>query len=604
MQKKLKTGQYRNKSQFAHDLDLIWDNCFIYNASPQHPLRRNAHFMRKKANHLLEFLGEKTDVKDMIRHWGTGEAAGAARASPARDADTKPAVDAAPGEAPAGPSSPPAPAEVPQEVPDLVRLPFAQQPALLRRPESEATFAELDAELAHRRSVTGEAGERLAALERPPLLNPLGEVLPERGADWWSLCGQTAFLRAGVPAVPHRGRTAGEAGARRSDELRSRLPAARPGIPRMMARNIHTLRRLHRTHQKFFELAEAVEFDLPIPPSLTDVSSDEEEEEPAAPAPRAPAEHADEGAACPPAPRLSEAYALEQVRWQVQMLLAHVGFDGSHATAVQVLTDVAREFIMTLGRTLRVYSDRCAARMNPQEMVLHTLLETGNLRLDTLEHYIKNDVERYGARLRDWLRRLHAAYREQLQGLGRGALEDDALFARDGEALALGQFADDLGDDFFGFRELGLDRELGLSSLSVPGRLFFGRSNTRSTAAPGEPDEAPPTLEQPPPCVPLTSASLAVQIGLLRPWYADQLAKRRAAGATPPDVLPDQAPERPRYKVPTSGKLPPRPMVGDAPAGSPPAPAPREAPAPTPPRAAPAKKTTPGPKRKRPRATA
>ena len=334
------------------------------------------------------------------------------------------------------------------------------------------------------------------------------------------------------------------------------------------------------------------------------MSSDEEEEEPAAPAPRAPAEHADEGAACPPAPRLSEAYALEQVRWQVQMLLAHVGFDGSHATAVQVLTDVAREFIMTLGRTLRVYSDRCAARMNPQEMVLHTLLETGNLRLDTLEHYIKNDVERYGARLRDWLRRLHAAYREQLQGLGRGALEDDALFARDGEALALGQFADDLGDDFFGFRELGLDRELGLSSLSVPGRLFFGRSNTRSTAAPGEPDEAPPTLEQPPPCVPLTSASLAVQIGLLRPWYADQLAKRRAAGATPPDVLPDQAPERPRYKVPTSGKLPPRPMVGDAPAGSPPAPAPREAPAPTPPRAAPAKKTTPGPKRKRPRATA
>ena len=71
MQKKLKTGQYRNKSQFAHDLDLIWDNCFIYNASPQHPLRRNAHFMRKKANHLLEFRGEKTDDKDMIRHWGT-----------------------------------------------------------------------------------------------------------------------------------------------------------------------------------------------------------------------------------------------------------------------------------------------------------------------------------------------------------------------------------------------------------------------------------------------------------------------------------------------------------------------------------------------------
>lgn len=34
MQKKLKGGQYKNKAQFAHDLDLIWDNCLLYNASP------------------------------------------------------------------------------------------------------------------------------------------------------------------------------------------------------------------------------------------------------------------------------------------------------------------------------------------------------------------------------------------------------------------------------------------------------------------------------------------------------------------------------------------------------------------------------------------
>jgi len=30
-----------------------------------------------------------------------------------------------------------------------------------------------------------------------------------------------------------------------------------------------------------------------------------------------------------------------------------------------------------------------------------------------------------------------------------------------------GDFSEDIGDDFFGFKELGLDRELGLSSLSV-----------------------------------------------------------------------------------------------------------------------------------------
>ena len=30
-----------------------------------------------------------------------------------------------------------------------------------------------------------------------------------------------------------------------------------------------------------------------------------------------------------------------------------------------------------------------------------------------------------------------------------------------------GDFSEDIGDDFFGFKELGLDREFGLSSLSV-----------------------------------------------------------------------------------------------------------------------------------------
>ncbi len=39
-------------------------------------------------------------------------------------------------------------------------------------------------------------------------------------------------------------------------------------------------------------------------------------------------------------------------------------------------------------------------------------------------------------------------------------IEDEALFADNGEALVAGNFAEDLGDDYFGFRELGLDKEL------------------------------------------------------------------------------------------------------------------------------------------------
>ena len=68
MQKKLRSGQYKTKNQFAHDLNLIWDNCLVYNASPTHPLRRNATFMRRKANHLLEFLSDKHESKDSVSY--------------------------------------------------------------------------------------------------------------------------------------------------------------------------------------------------------------------------------------------------------------------------------------------------------------------------------------------------------------------------------------------------------------------------------------------------------------------------------------------------------------------------------------------------------
>ena len=38
-----------------------------------------------------------------------------------------------------------------------------------------------------------------------------------------------------------------------------------------------------------------------------------------------------------------------------------------------------------------------------------------------------------------------------------------------------GDFATDIEEDFFGFRELGLDKEFGLESLSVPLHLLQNR---------------------------------------------------------------------------------------------------------------------------------
>ena len=48
----------------------------------------------------------------------------------------------------------------------------------------------------------------------------------------------------------------------------------------------------------------------------------------------------------------------------------------------------------------------------PQEIILHTLFESGSSKVQDLERYISDDVERYGARLSELEKKLVGAYRE------------------------------------------------------------------------------------------------------------------------------------------------------------------------------------------------
>lgn len=80
MLKKVKSKQYKSKREFADDLDLIWSNCFTYNATEvcitvvhtrgeahcaaqDHPLRQCAMRLKKKADRLLQNI---TDRKERI----------------------------------------------------------------------------------------------------------------------------------------------------------------------------------------------------------------------------------------------------------------------------------------------------------------------------------------------------------------------------------------------------------------------------------------------------------------------------------------------------------------------------------------------------------
>lgn len=56
-----------------------------------------------------------------------------------------------------------------------------------------------------------------------------------------------------------------------------------------------------------------------------------------------------------------------------------------------------------------------------QEIILHTLFESGITRINDLERYIKDDVVRYGGRLSELEKKLGNAYREAVS-LATGVL--------------------------------------------------------------------------------------------------------------------------------------------------------------------------------------
>ncbi|KAJ7623356.1 hypothetical protein FB45DRAFT_797436 [Roridomyces roridus] len=245
---------------------------------------------------------------------------------------------------------------------------------------------------------------------------------------------------------------------------------------------------------------------------------------------------------------LTAASADDCMQWMGSKVLEHAGFQGTSKVALDILASVTSEYLLNVGRTLRYLCDKYSQTMSAEEIILHTLFESGISRVQDLERYISDDVERYGARLGDLEKKLVGAYREVT---AVDVLDDEGLFEdedeEDSAALTMGDFADALGEDYLGLRELGIAAEFGMSSLSVPKRLLRGkRRGAGAAGGMGNAAPAPPPLPYPlpPPFVPLTAAKVDAQIGLLRPYYMGRFTALAAASAPPP-VLPPLRPPPP-----------------------------------------------------------
>lgn len=176
----------------------------------------------------------------------------------------------------------------------------------------------------------------------------------------------------------------------------------------------------------------------------------------------------------------------------VGKIFYHAGFEEFQPSALDAVTDVAARFFQNLVASLGIYREQpkmksdvpislpsgqttsWAPRFTQEESILHSLHANG-VDLESLETYVKEDVERLSSKLAGMHDRMRSYYAELLRPAMDNVGADGAGAFNDGsEQFVGGDFAEDIGEDFFGFKELGLDREFGLT-FSVPLHLLQNR---------------------------------------------------------------------------------------------------------------------------------
>ncbi|KUI72080.1 Transcriptional activator spt7 [Cytospora mali] len=254
----------------------------------------------------------------------------------------------------------------------------------------------------------------------------------------------------------------------------------------------------------------------------------------------------------------------------VAKIFYHAGFEELQPSALDVVTDIAGDYFAKLIRTFNVYQEsekknatgkyaeggaKFQPRFTQEEVILHTLNESGHS-LESLEGYAKDDVDRLGTKLAT----IHERMKSHLADLLRPALSDAGpdgagAFNDGSEQFVGGDFAEELGEDFFGFKALGLDKELGLEMMSVPLHLLQTRvRNTYQSQAQAAGPETQDMFEPLPPAEPVSKENIQGQIGLVKNFF---LAKLHANGDQPlveDEDLPVKQ-KRPRPRLGATGKI-------------------------------------------------
>ncbi|KAK7684805.1 hypothetical protein QCA50_012048 [Cerrena zonata] len=215
------------------------------------------------------------------------------------------------------------------------------------------------------------------------------------------------------------------------------------------------------------------------------------------------------------------------LRRNIAKIAMQTGFETAQPFAVNTLTQIAENYMGNLIKSIKLHSETTSSnRLNEREILLLSLVENGVDKPDDLYTFVQERLVKQTDKLKD----LRVKLSNFLKELLRPGLENfnERSFEDNSEQFMTGDFSNDLGDDFFGFKELGLDKEFKLLSSSIPIYLLHSRLNSsyNSTGVANKSNKYEDFKEWD--IKKLSEADIKDQIGLLQPFYSKLLEKSKA----------------------------------------------------------------------------
>ena len=231
---------------------------------------------------------------------------------------------------------------------------------------------------------------------------------------------------------------------------------------------------------------------------------------------------------------MTEEIASHSLQKSVSAIAMANGFQSTAPSCAVLLTEIAKVYMCNLAKSMKLHLESNSINKIPIKGnkpvtcrdVLQLVLEyNGVEKPDVLYSYYKEHMTKQNRKLID----LKYSLENFLRDLLRPGMQDisETQFNDDSEQFVNGDFSDEIGEDFFGFKELGLDKEFGLLTSNIPLHLLqsklsyqFNQMNKHMAKRVYEDFEEVKFPK-------LRKRDITKQIGILQPFYEDVYIKSK-----------------------------------------------------------------------------